>query len=571
MNILKGHYARTVFSMLMAMVGVAFSILPYFALAGIINFIIQGNFEFSVFFRPVILILAGLMGKVVFHQISTISSHHLAFKIIEKQRLKLTDKLDKISMGRIEEKSSGQWTQFINEKLEKLESPIAHVIPEVFGNAVIPLVLIVIIFVIDWRIGLANMVTLLLVLISLNLMMRGYTERFENWQEAIRKMNTTIVEYIRGIKVIKAFNKSASSYAKYKEAADNNRSSVLDWYKSSSLYMAGAMEFLPASLLFVLPVSLYIFMTGDSDVSLLIISVLLSYASYGPLLKVGSHTENLATVKVIVDEINSIMAMPELERGKTRQEINSYDIKFDNVSFSYDGNKKVFENINFTIEENSLTALVGYSGSGKSTIAKLIAGFWNVDSGKIEIGGVNINDIPLEQNMEIVSYVSQDNFLFRKSILENIRMAKSDASIEEIKNVCKKASCHDFIEGLPEGYDTIAGDSGASLSGGERQRITIARALLKDAPVIVLDEATAYSDPDNEAVIQKSINELVKNKTVIMIAHRLSTVTNADKIVVLNEEGVETIGRHPDLLSESIVYGKMWNSHMSIREGQYNG
>lgn len=212
----------------------------------------------------------------------------------------------------------------------------------------------------------------------------------------------------------------------------------------------------------------------------------------------------------------------------------------------------------------NFTAIVGYSGGGKSTIAKLIAGYWNINKGKISVGNVNLKDVSLEKNMELVTYVSQENYLFRKSIIDNMRMANQNASIEEIKDACKKASCHDFIMSLPNGYETIIGESGSNLSGGERQRLTIARALLKDSPIVLLDEATAYSDPDNEAEIQKSIDALVENKTVIMIAHRLSTIIGADKIIVLNNGEIEAEGTHKELLGKSETYAKMWKSHISL-------
>lgn len=564
MEVLKKHIGQILSSVIIAVVGVFCSVVPYFALAKITQNIAISNTDLEFYIRPILLILGGLIGSVIFHEISTLISHNLAFRIIEDERKKLVRKINRLSMGEIEKRSSGEWTQFMVETLNKIEQPIAHVIPEVIANLIIPIALVVIIFIMDWRIGIANLITLPLGVLFSILMMGGYEEKSRNYQEAAKNMNTTAVEYIRGIQVIKAFNKSASSYGKFVDAVNSNRDSMLNWYLSVCFYMTAAMEVLPSTLLFVLPTSLYLYMNGSIEVGNLIMCVLLSYACYKPLIKAMSHMDTMANVRVVIDEIKNVMELPELERGNGEEKIRSYDINFENVCFAYNDKKKVFDNLSFSAKENKLTAIVGYSGGGKSTIAKLIAGYWNINKGKISIGNVNLKDVSLEKNMELVTYVSQENYLFRKSIIDNMRMANQNASIEEIKDACKKASCHDFIMSLPNGYETIIGESGSNLSGGERQRLTIARALLKDSPIVLLDEATAYSDPDNEAEIQKSIDALVENKTVIMIAHRLSTIIGADKIIVLNNGEIEAEGTHKELLGKSETYAKMWKSHISL-------
>lgn len=564
MEVLKKHIGQILSSVIIAIIGVFCSVVPYFALAKITQNIAINNTDLEFYIRPILLILGGLIGSVIFHEISTLISHNLAFRIIEDERKKLVRKINRLSMGEIEKRSSGEWTQFMVETLNKIEQPIAHVIPEVIANLIIPIALVVIIFIMDWRIGIANLITLPLGVLFSILMMGGYEEKSRNYQEAAKNMNTTAVEYIRGIQVIKAFNKSASSYGKFVDAVNRNRDSMLNWYLSVCFYMTAAMEVLPSTLLFVLPTSLYLYMNGSIEVGNLIMCVLLSYACYKPLIKAMSHMDTMANVRVVIDEIKNVMELPELERGNGEEKIRSYDINFENVCFAYNDKKKVFDNLSFSAKENKLTAIVGYSGGGKSTIAKLIAGYWNINKGKISVGNVNLKDVSLEKNMELVTYVSQENYLFRKSIIDNMRMANQNASIEEIKDACKKASCHDFIMSLPNGYETIIGESGSNLSGGERQRLTIARALLKDSPIVLLDEATAYSDPDNEAEIQKSIDALVENKTVIMIAHRLSTIIGADKIIVLNNGEIEAEGTHKELLEKSETYAKMWKSHISL-------
>ena len=566
MEVLKEHKGKVFASALIAIIGVGLGVIPYFSVANIINNIVEGKVEIGAYIPYILAVLVGLLGSILFHEFSTIISHNLAYRVIEGKRKKLVDKLSKISMGEIEKRSSGQWSQFMVETLDKMEQPIAHVIPEVIANLLIPIVLVVIIFIMDWRIGVANLLTIPLGLLFFMMMMRGYEEKSKRYQEASKAMNTTMVEYVNGIKVIKAFNKSASSFGKFKETVNENKKAMLDWYLSVCFSMTGAMETIPATMIFVLPTSLYLFMQGSVEMSLLIMCILLSYASYKPLIKAMSHLETMANIKIVMKEINKVMEIPDLERGKQLKHIKSYDVEFQNVSFAYDDSKNVLNNISFKANEKELTAIVGDSGGGKSTIAKLIAGFWNIDKGKILIGDVDLNDMPLKQNMELITYVSQENFLFNKTILENLRVAKEDASMDEIKEACVKASCHDFIMNLPNGYETVVGEGGSSLSGGERQRIVIARSFLKNSPIVLLDEATAYSDPDNEAIIQESIDALIKDKTVIMIAHRLSTIVNANKIIVVDNGNIVEEGSHEKLLELNGRYREMWDVYTEAKE-----
>ena len=592
MDILKKHIGAIIFSVVVAIIGVACSIVPYFAVASIVTQLINGATDYRIFLPYAGLIFAGFAGAIIGHSISTIGSHNLAFSIIEDTRKRVVEKLSRLSMGTIEEKSSGKWSQFVVETVDKMEKPIAHVIPEVLANVIIPIVIVVIIFILNWKIALANLVTLPLGMLFSMLMMKDYEAKSKRYIEASKKMNAAAVEYIQGIKVIKAFNKSASSYDKFQKAVEDNRDSMLDWYLSVCFAMTAAMEVLPSTLLVVLPVGLYLFMTGGITLPVLIMCVLLSYASYKPLLKAMAYMDTMANVRVVFGEIQSVLDLPELVRQDTAPAPHGFDVRFENVVFGYGGalcetagtaaqdgaagsavngaaakdSTKVFDGLNFTAKEGELTAIVGSSGSGKSTIAKLLAGFWNIDSGHITIGGADIGSMSLERNMQLVTYVSQENFLFNKTIRENLKMAKEDATDAEIEAACTKASIHDFIKSLPGGYDTNAGNAGSKFSGGERQRLTIARALLKDSPIVVLDEATAYSDPENEAIIQQSIDNLVKNKTVIMIAHRLSTIVNADKIIVLDKGKIAAEGTHTELLQRSPLYQKMWQSHISSRD-----
>lgn len=566
MDILKGHKSKIFAAVFIAIIGVGFGVIPYFSVAAIINNLVAKNTNLNNYYPYIFAVFLGFLASILFHEISTIISHNLAYRIIEDKRKLLADKLSKISMGEVERKSSGQWSQFMVETLDKMEKPIAHVIPEVIANIFIPIVLIITIFIMDWRIGIANLLTIPLGLLFSMLMMRGYEEKSKRYQEAAKDMNTTMVEYVNGIKVIKAFNKSASSFGKFRKTVEENKNAMLDWYLSVCFSMTATMETIPSTMVFVLPASLYFFMKGSVEVGTLITCILLSYASYKPLIKAMSHMETIANIKVVFEEIKKIMEIPNLKRGEEVRDIKSYDVEFKDVTFAYEESKNVLNNISFKANENELTAIVGNSGSGKSTITKLIAGFWNVSNGEILIGKTNLNELPLKQNMELVSYVSQENFLFNKTILENLKMAKEDASMDEIKEACEKASCYNFIKGLPNGYETIVGKGGANLSGGEKQRIAIARCFLKNSPIVLLDEATAYSDPDNESVIQQSIDKLIKDKTVIMVAHRLSTIVNANKIIVVDNGEVIEEGTHKQLLELNGRYKKMWDVYTESKE-----
>ncbi|BFL76553.1 TPA: ABC transporter ATP-binding protein [Streptococcus agalactiae] len=566
MDILKGHKSKIFAAVFIAIIGVGFGVIPYFSVAAIINNLVAKNANLNNYYPYIFAVFLGFLASILFHEISTIISHNLAYRIIEDKRKLLADKLSKISMGEVERKSSGQWSQFMVETLDKMEKPIAHVIPEVIANIFIPIVLIITIFIMDWRIGIANLLTIPLGLLFSMLMMRGYEEKSKRYQEAAKAMNTTMVEYVNGIKVIKAFNKSASSFGKFRKTVEENKNAMLDWYLSVCFSMTATMETIPSTMVFVLPASLYFFMKGSVEVGTLITCILLSYASYKPLIKAMSHMETIANIKVVFEEIKKIMEIPNLKRGEEVRDIKSYDVEFKDVTFAYEESKNVLNNISFKANENELTAIVGNSGSGKSTITKLIAGFWNVSNGEILIGKTNLNELPLKQNMELVSYVSQENFLFNKTILENLKMAKEDASMDEIKEACEKASCYNFIKSLPNGYETIVGKGGANLSGGEKQRIAIARCFLKNSPIVLLDEATAYSDPDNESVIQQSIDKLIKDKTVIMVAHRLSTIVNANKIIVVDNGEVIEEGTHKQLLELNGRYKKMWDVYTESKE-----
>ena len=386
-------------------------------------------------------------------------------------------------------------------------------------------------------------------------------------------MNSTIVEYIEGIEVIKAFGRAGTSYEKYAKAILDYKKFVVKWLSSTWITMKMTFALFPSTLLGTLPVGLYLTMHGQLTISQLVLAVMLSMSMVTSFAKIEVFSENLREMQYNIESIQDFLTMKELPEPSVYANINSYDVKLENVHFSYNGEEKdeVLHGIDLTMPAGSFTALVGPSGGGKSTVARFISRFWDVTSGGITIGGVNIREMPLSQLSEMISFVTQDNFLFRCSIMENIRLGNPAASDEDVREAARKACCQEFIEKLPQGYDTPAGEAGKRLSGGEKQRIAIARMILKNAPIIILDEATAFTDPENENKIQKSIEELTKGKTLLVIAHRLSTITDADKIVVLKNGCIEGAGTQEELLQNCPLYQRMWQAHVGVRHWAVGG
>ena len=451
------------------------------------------------------------------------------------------------------------------DTVEKLELPLAHIIPELTANLLIPFLMLVYFFYLDWRLALTAFATFPLGLICYMGMMKDYKKRYAKVLTASKNTDAATVEYIGGIEVIKAFNQSTVSYRKYTEAIAESENANAEWFKKTNPYYAAGIAIAPSSLLGVLPLGCWFFIHGSISAGSFISCIILSLGLIAPLIQALRYTDSLAMVDSTVKEIAKLLEAEEMNRPKNGVPIKENTIAFSHVSFAY-SDTEVLHDISFQAVPNGMTAFVGPSGSGKSTIARLIASFWEASNGSVMIGGCDVRNIPLSQVMERVAYVSQDNYLFHLSIRENIRIGKQDATDAEIEQAAKKASCHDFIKALPQGYDTVAGDGGNNLSGGEKQRIAIARAILKDSPIIVLDEATAFTDPENEAVIQRSIGELIAGKTLIVIAHRLSTITMADKIIVMNHGHIEAEGKHQSLLESCELYRTLWNAHISVSD-----
>lgn len=563
---------RLTASVLLAILGSACGVVPYLAVTQIIIRILGKNYDLVPIGLLALLALLGYLGGTWLNTASTMLSHRSAFMILKNIRTELTAKLSRVPMGTILDTPSGNFKTLLVDTVEKLELPLAHMIPELTANILIPVLMLLYLFVLDWRIALISLITIPIGLFCYMGMMKDYEKRYCRVLTAGKNMDAAIVEYVGGIEVIKAFNQSSSSYGKYADAVKENEAAKATWFKQTNGFYVAGISIMPSCLLGVLPLGAWLFQSGSLTAPVFIACIILALGLVKPLIQALQYTDSLAMVDSTVQEIAGMLEEKEIKRPLEPVPLENSNISFWEVSFSY-GDTEVLHQISFDAAPCGMTAIVGPSGSGKSTVARLIASFWEADSGEVQIGGVDVRRLPLKQVMDLVSYVSQDNFLFHLSVKENIRIGRPGASDEEVIVAAKQASCHDFITALPQGYDTLAGEGGSSLSGGERQRIAIARAILKNSPVVILDEATAFTDPENEAVIQASINELVQGKTLIVIAHRLSTITAADKILVMDNGRIEAEGTHDALLRDCLLYRELWEAHISAKdtkEGRYD-
>ena len=564
------HRSGYIASVVLAILGVACSIVPYFAVAKILTGLLAGDRDLSVYLSWIAACALAWTLRILFHSVSTTFSHKATFAVIAEVRRRLTAKLTRLPMGMILDTPSGEFKNIIVEKTDSIETTLAHILPEMTSNLLVPLGIIVYLFAVDWRMALISLVTFPIGLACFGGMKKDYARRYGNYVAKNKKLNATAVEYIGGIEVIKAFNQSAASYEKFTTAAREAAASAIDWMKQTQVYFAAALAIFPAVLVGVLPLGCVFYRNGSLSAPDFIQAVILALGIMPPLITAFSYQDDLAKIGTIVGDIASVLTKEELMRPTAPVPLSGYDIVLDDVCFGY-GKKQVLEHVSLTIRPGTVTALVGPSGGGKSTVAKLIDSLWDVDSGSIRIGGVNVRRIPLEQLNDSIAYVSQDNYLFDDTVRNNIRMGKKGATDAEVEAAAKASGCHNFIMQLDNGYETVVGGAGGHLSGGERQRVAIARAMLKNAPVVILDEATSYTDPENEAVIQSAVAKLVQGKTLVVIAHRLSTITDSDQIVVIRDGAVQATGTHDGLLKGCPLYRDMWAAHIGVRDSSEEG
>ena len=554
-------------SMILSVISIISGLMPYYCMYRIIDAFILGTAAASTILRWCGLALGAYIVKVLFFGLSTGISHHAAYTILEGLRLRVADRFLHAPLGEVTAHSIGEIKGVIVDKIEEIEPPLAHMVPEGSGHIVLPVISLIALVAIDWRIALASLITVPLSMVCMMLTFQISGKNFEKYNQSNAFMNSTIVEYIEGIEVIKAFGRTGMSYEKYAGAIQEYKTFVIKWFSSTWVTMKLAFALFPATLLGTLPVSLLLASNGTITAAQAALCVMLSMSMVVSLAKLEVFSNNLKQVQMTVEELQSYLTMPELPEPQADAMLNGYDVELKNVRFSYTGNAEdeVLHGMDLELPQGGFTALVGPSGGGKSTVAKLISRFWDVTGGEIRIGGVPIQEMTLKQLADTVSFVTQDNFLFRCSLKENIRLGNPKATDEEVFAAARAAQCDEFISKLPLGYDTPAGEAGKRLSGGEKQRIAIARMILKNAPIVILDEATAFTDPENEDKIQRSITALTKGKTLLVIAHRLSTIKNADNIVALKDGAVLTQGTQEQLLESCPLYSQMWNAHIGAK------
>lgn len=555
-----------VWSVVFAAGSVIFKVIPYFMIADVVKMFLDGNREFKAYLVKAVWIALSFILAELLHSISTALSHKATFTVLANIRKTCCEKLARVPLGYVKDTSSGTFKNILVERIDSIETTLAHIVPEFTSNLLAPVIILIYFFLTDWRLALWSLVPVVVGFLSYFGMMLDYKPSFERTVQTTKDLNDAAVEYIDGIEVIKAFGKTESSYAKFTKAAMAYADSFISWMKRCSIFHALMMVVTPYTLLTVLPFGAHYVENETLTIPNFVMCIILSLGIVGPLITVGSYTDDLGKIGVIVGEVVGILEQPELKRPAESTAVpKDNSVTLTDVKFGYH-DKEILHGVTMELKAGTVNAIVGPSGSGKSTIAKLIASLWDVNSGSIKIGGTDIKQLSLTDFNQKIAYVAQDNYLFNESVRENIRQGNPNATDEQVIEVTKKSGCYDFIMQLENGFDTIVGGAGGHLSGGERQRISIARAMLKDAPIVILDEATAYTDPENEAILQNSIAKLVAGKTLIVIAHRLSTVKDSDQIFVINEGNVAAHGTHEELLASCPLYKEMWNAHISVKD-----
>ena len=505
------------------------------------------------------------VAAILIYIVSLICSHLAAFRVQANIRMRAMHHIVTLPMGFMDGIGSGKVRKIVYESSAATETYLAHQLPDKASALATPVGLIVLLLVFDWRLGILSLLPVAAAFIIMSVMTgKRMAEKMEEYNNALGQMAGEAVEYVRGISVVKTFGQSVFSFRRFKEAIDNYEKWVIAYTKDLRFPMMCYTTLVNGIFAVLIAVALVMASGGVTNEFLLnlVYYIIITPIITLTLTKIMYASENKLIVADAMSRIDSIMEMEPLPETDHPKHPKDNSVELSGVSFRYkDAERNALENISLTIRPGEHVAFVGPSGGGKTTLASIVARFWDTDSGSVKIGGVNVKDIPKEELMDTVSFVFQDSKLLKMSILENVRMAKPDASREEILKALHDAQCDDILEKLPQGVDTVVGAKGVYLSGGEQQRISIARVMLKNAPILILDEATAFADPDNEAKVQAAFSVLAKGKTVLMIAHRLSTVTGADRIVVIKDGKIEDTGTHGQLKDKDGLYAEMWRQY----------
>lgn len=555
----EAEHGRLITAVVLAVLGTVCGMVPYFAAAKIITLLLAGEQALNAYTPWLLTALCGYLLRTVLYNSALSISHKATYNILKTIRQMLLaklPKLPKLPLGTVMDTSSGKLKQTIVDQVDGMETTLAHLFPEMTANIAAPVLTIVYLFVLDWRLALLSLVVFPVAFFFMMTVMGGYGKDYAGAVQATNEMSSTLIEYINGIEVIKAFNQGEKSYARLTEKVRYNAQYYVNWMKKSQLGMAMAYGFFPAQMLTILPAGWLLWLHGSLSAETFLTVIILALGMAAPIVAAFNFVDTLAQVGTTVGQVDEILCAEEQEHGSTPVTFAGHDIVLQNVSFGYHADKEILHDVSLTIPAGKMTALVGPSGSGKTTLCNLIARFWDVDSGSVKIGGVDVRDYTLESLMDQISMVFQNVYLFADTIENNIKFGCPEATHEQVVAAARKACCADFIEALPDGYDTVIGEGGASLSGGEKQRISIARAMLKDAPIVILDEATANVDPENEDRLQKAIEALTRDKTIILIAHRLKTVKNADQILVVDHGRIVQQGKHEQLMKQPGLYAE---------------
>ena len=565
------HRYLTYLSLVLSVISAILTLLPFV----FIFFIIKEVIEVAPNFSEAVNVSRNGWMAVIFALIAIVvyicglmCSHMSAFRIAGNMRKTMMSHIAKLPLGFIGEMGSGKIRRIVNESSAATETYLAHQLPDMAGAVTTPLGMIVMLFLFDWRFGLICLVPVVFGFASM-FKMAGpkMAEDMKNYQNALEDMNNQAVEYVRGIPVVKTFGQTVHTFTRFKGSIDSYYKFCIAYCKQCRMPMLMYTVFINSAFAFL--ITLALILTGGEAVEQSVLLSLIFYVIFTPAIatsmtKVMYISENGMIVNDALTRVHSILDMKPLPDAQKPEALRDNSVEFENVSFRYSGAEaNAINNISFKVQPGETIALVGPSGGGKTTAAGLIALFWDVSDGEIKVGGVNVKNIKKSELTETVSYVFQDSRLLKTSILENVRLSKSNASRTEVENALHKAQCDDIIAKLPDGIDTVIGTKGVYLSGGEQQRIAIARVMLKNSPIIILDEATAFADPENEALVQRAFEELSKDKTVIMIAHRLTTVRNADRIFVLKDGKIQESGTHDKLAGADGLYSKMWQDYQT--------
>lgn len=568
MGIAPEYKGRMRLSVIFACIGELFSFSTYFFSAYAAGWLIKNAggkaVGFDALMKYAFLAIGSLFLYFIFTGFSTTISHKTSFYILAKLRQTLFEKLKVIPMGYLVDNPVGKIKVIIMDRVSDMEDWVAHLMPELPSRMLHPILCVIILFFLDWRIGLSIFVPVPLAFIGMITMMYKYRSRMAVWLSSYANVADRSAEYVHGIPVIKAFAQDKASYGKFADAVKFYHFSTMKWWKQSWFGKALMTAAMMTPQMVSMPLAFYLYGRNQISIETLLLALILPIAILPQAFGIIMSFELFQMASNTWVSIQELLDMPVQKRpdAKNKADIdNSKGIEFDNISFSYHDGTEVLHNISFKTKPGEVTAIVGPSGGGKSTIAKLLAGFWDQSSGRVSIGGVDTKNISFKQLAEEISFVSQDNFLFDVSIRDNIRIGKPDASEDEIVAAAKAAHCHEFISKLPDGYNTKAGEAGGAMSGGERQRITLARAILKPASTIILDEATAYADPENEALIQEAISNLVKGKNLVIVAHRLNTIKQANQIILIDKGKIKAKGKHDELMKEPL-YASLWKQYL---------